>query len=105
MYACCWRRAETMVWDGSARTYVTLLCGHGCQQHGEHLGRPWGTPAWVEERRCQVQEVFLEEAVSDPMKGCPEWHMEEGQQEYKVTLYNHGKVGLPAWPGASRVDT
>lgn len=64
-----------------------------------------GYPSLGGGKKVQVQKAILEEAVSDAMKGCPEWHMEEGQQEYKVTLSNHGKVGLPAWPEASRVDT
>lgn len=64
-----------------------------------------GYPSLGGGKKVQVPKAILEEAVSDPMKGCPEWHMEEGQQEYKMTLYNHGKVGLPSWPGASREDT
>lgn len=52
-----------------------------------------GYPSLGGVKKVQVPKAILEDAVSDPMKGCPEWHMEEGQQEYKMTLYNHGKVG------------
>lgn len=62
-----------------------------------------GYPSLGGGKKGSVQEALLEEAVSDPVKGWSEWHVKEEGQEYKVTLYNPGKVGLPSWPGVSRV--
>lgn len=56
-----------MAWDGSVIVLEAL--GHEQphqvthQQHGEHHGRPWIITPWVEERRCQVTEAFLNEAI------------------------------------------
>ena len=71
----CWRHgARTTVWDGS----VIVLEAQELQQlHQVTMGisnmmstlRDHGVTPWVEERRCQVREATLVEAVSDPMKG------------------------------------
>lgn len=55
-----------------------------------------GYPSLGGGKKGSVQEALLEEAVSDPVKGWSEWHVKEEEQEYKVTLYNLGKVGLPS---------